>query len=85
MPTIARERQALRRQLAQRCALDQLHRDVAIGIDDSGFVDRDDVRVVQGRGERGFAQQAIERDVVAIGRQSAADDLERDVARQAGS
>ena len=74
--------EALPRDLAQRAAFDQFHRDVAIGIEDSGFVDRDDVRVVQRRGENGFAQQTIERAVLAIraDREDAADDLERDVA-----
>ena len=61
------ERQALRRQLPQRRALDELHRDVAIGVDDAGLVDGDDVGVVERRGERRLAQQPIERVVLRIG------------------
>ncbi len=60
----AGERQPLRRQLPQRRSLDQLHRDVAIGADHARFVDGDDVGVVEGRGERRFAQQPIERRVI---------------------
>ena len=60
----AAERQALGGHLAQGRSLDELHRDVAIVANDTGLVDRDDVRVIQRGGERGLAQQAIERVVV---------------------
>ncbi len=43
----AADGQALRRHLPQRRALDQLHRNVAIRVDDAGLVDGDDVGVVQ--------------------------------------
>ncbi len=79
----ARKRQPLRRQLPQRLALDQLHRDVAIGVDDAGLVNGDDVRVVEGGGEGRFAQQTIERRLVVDGHPP--DDFQRDVAAEPGS
>ena len=74
----AAERQSLSRHHAQGGSLDELHRDVAIVANDTRLVDRDDVRVIQRGGERGLAQQAIERVVVVHER--TANYLERDVA-----
>jgi len=59
------ERQSLSCHHAQGRSLDELHRDVAIVANDTRLVDRDDVRVIQRRGERGLARQAIERVVAA--------------------
>jgi hypothetical protein len=76
----ARERQPLRRQVTQRRSFDQLHRDVAVGADDPGLVDGDDVGVVERRGQRGFPQQAVERRVI-LGHH-APDDFQRDFAAE---
>ena len=46
---------------AERSAVDEFHRDVAIVVDDACFVDRDDVRVVERGGERGLAKKPFER------------------------
>jgi hypothetical protein len=77
------DRHAIARDAAQRCAFDEFHRDVPVASRHARLVNRDDVRVVQRRGERGFAQQAIER-VVAIGRRGP-DQFDGDVPSQARS
>ena len=74
----ARERQSLRRQLPQRRALDELHRDVAVASPTiPGLVDGDDVGVVERRGQRRFPQQTVERRFLVF--RAPPDDLERDV------
>ena len=67
---------------AERSAVDQLHRDVAVVVDRSGLVDRDDVRVVERGGERGLAKQPFERVIFAarVADERAPNDLQRDVA-----
>jgi hypothetical protein len=72
---------AVARDAAQRCAFDELHRHVAVASGHARLVNRDDVRVVQRGGERGFAQQAIER-VVAVDRRGP-DQFDRDVPAEA--
>jgi len=74
------KRQPLRRQFPQRLALDQLHRDVAIGVDDAGLVDGDDVRVIEGGGEGRLAEQAIEHRLVVDGH--APDDFQCDLSAE---
>ena len=56
----ALDRQPVRRQLAKRRPLDELHGHVTVGADDAGVVDRDDVRMVERGGERGFSKQPVE-------------------------
>ncbi len=75
------ERQTGCRQRPQCHAVDELHRHVTIGLDDSRLVDRDDVRVIEGGCQRRLAEQAIERRVVADER--AADHLQSRVASEA--
>ena len=82
MPTMRGSGSPLRRQFPQRLALDQLHRDVAIGVDDARFVNGDDVRVIESGGERSLAQQPIECRLVVDCRPP--DDLQRDVAAEPG-
>ena len=76
-PHDPRQRQSLRRQLTQCRSFDELHRDVAIRADNARFVNSDDVGVVQRRGERRFAQQAIESGLVV--NRAAADDFQRNL------
>ena len=42
------ERKTLAGELAQRPSFDELHRDVAIAADGAGFVNRDDIGVIEG-------------------------------------
>ncbi len=76
----AGERQPLRGELPQRRALDQLHRDVAVAADHAGLVDRDDVGMVEGRGERGFPHETVQ-DRLVIGGEPP-DDLQGDVSSE---
>ena len=83
MPSARSSGRPCRASLAQRHAFDQLHRDVAIGVNDAGLVDGDDVRMIERGGEGRFAKQAIERRRRRRGDEHAANHFQRDVARQA--
>ena len=73
---------ALADPLAQRLALEQLHRDEVLPLVLVDRVDRADAGVVEGRGGAGLALEALERGGVPghLGRQ----ELERDVAAEGG-
>jgi hypothetical protein len=82
------ERHALAGDLPQRRPFDELHRDVAVVVHNAGFVNGDDVGVIERRGEGRFAQQPIDRVAVApfacaVEHQRPANHLQRDVATEA--
>jgi hypothetical protein len=54
------ERQPLAHHVAQAAALHELHRDVAPVLALAGFVNGDDIRMVQSRHGQGFADEAID-------------------------
>jgi hypothetical protein len=76
-----RERKPLGGELPQRGTVDEFHRDVAIGADHAGFIDRYDVRMVERGRERRLAQEAVQRGLIAD--HQSTDDLEGDLPTEA--
>ncbi len=76
------ERKAVGRELAEGPPLDQLHRDVAVGPNRAGFVDGDDVGVVERRGQGGLPQEPFDRVFLGagVGHERAPDDFQGNVA-----
>ena len=78
------ERKTVGGELAERPSLHELHRDVAVGPHRAGFVDGDDVGMVQRRGKRRLPQQPLERVFLGagVGHERAPDDFQGDVAAE---
>ena len=73
--------QIVNEQLAQRLALDELHRHVAQRVGAADVVDRDDVGVIEGRGGARLLFEAVQSSAVSPPRDGG-QDLERDLAVQ---
>ena len=75
-----RKRAARHDELLEAPALDHLHRDVVGALGLAAVVDRDDVRVRQGRGRLGLAAEALDEEIVV--RVALVQDLDRDAAAE---